>query len=159
MQKFFSRVEYLMSIFFSATNYNPNTLKPFVDPYVFAEMMQTFQHTGNYVLKVDTTGQGNTSETSRYGGRIYMTLSIDTDVTILDINRQVRKEKRKLNFQVCRAEGAMTSIKTVAEVLECPGCGRTINLTADGKCKKCGTEYDLSQIDWIFGRLDRSMFI
>jgi len=159
MSKFFSRVEYLMSIFFSATNYNPNNLKPFMDQYVFAEMMQNFQHTGNYVLRVDMHGQGKTSAIKRHGGRHYMTLSINTDVVLLDSYRRVHELKKRISFQVCRAESAMTTLKSNFDILECPGCGRSINLTANGKCKYCGAGYDLSQIDWILGRIDKSMFM
>lgn len=159
MQKFFSRVQYLVAVFFNAMNYNYNNLKPFIDPYVYAEIVQNYNPTGNYVLKVDITGDGKTSEVTRHGGKIYMTVTANMFLTVIDSYRRVQKVEKQLAFQVCRAESAMTTLKPNPDVLICPGCDRSINLTADGKCKFCGADYDLSQIDWILGRVDSAMFI
>ena len=159
MNKCGSRMQYLLAVFFSAMNYNVAGLKPFIDPYVYAEIRQNYRPTGSLVLKTDVTGMGKAHPVVRQGGRIYFSTTADFVLTVLDSSRRVQKVKKKMTFQMFRAEGAMTTLKPASEVLQCPGCGRSINLTADGRCKYCGAEYDLSQTDWIIGRVDNSMFI
>ena len=159
MQQFFGRSQYLLEIFFSGMNYNPTSLKPFIDPYVYAEIMQNYRPTGNLVLKSEDTGKGKVSGLVNHGGKLYLSTTADVMLTVMDSTRRVQRIKKKLTYQMCRAESAMTTHKLDAEVLQCPGCGRSINLTANGRCKYCGANYDLSQIDWVLARVDNSMII
>jgi len=154
-----NRMEYLLSIFFSAMSFNPRILKPFIDPGVYNEITQNYNPTGNYVLKFAGGGWATVSGIIRHEGKIYLNYNIDMILTVFDSSRRLQKYKKRLVFQLCRGENVVTAHKGGPEALVCPGCGMTINLTADGKCKFCGTEYDLSQVDWILGRVGDSMFI
>jgi hypothetical protein len=159
--KFEGRVDYLLSVFFGAMSYNPHRVKQFIDPYVFDEIMQNFNHTGNIVLSFDLTDHGKIDSITKHGGRIYLPVSWEYEVTILDSYKRVHKTTKLLTYQLYRAESAMTKLKPVAEAPQCssPGCARAVNLTANGKCKYCGADYDISQIDWMLGRVDANMFI
>ena len=154
-----NRTEYLLSIFFSAMSFSPRILKPFIEPSIYEEISQNFKPTGNYVLNVEGAGWGTMSGAIKHEGKIYFNYSIDFFLTVFDSSRRLNKIKKKLNFQLCRGENVVTENKGGPEALVCPGCGKTINLTADGRCKYCKTEYDLSQVDWILGRVSDDMFV
>jgi len=159
MKQVYDRMQYLLSVYFNGMNFNPSTLKPFMEPSIYNEIMQNYKPSGNYVLQIEGGGWGIVSGIVGHGGKTYITYTINMVLSVFDSNRRFEKVKKKLVFQMCRGENVVTAHKGAASALVCSGCGRTINLTADGECTYCGTEYDLSQVDWILGRVSDDMFV
>jgi rRNA maturation endonuclease Nob1 len=46
-----------------------------------------------------------------------------------------------------------------AQARKCIGCGDSLNLTASGACKSCGTEYDVADFDWKIAYVDANAFV
>ena len=157
---FDSRIGYLMKAFYCAMNFDVTSLKPFIDPYIYNEMRQTYRPTGKYILYAQPLFKMSFKGSSvvRHMGRIFINYQREYQLTVFDGSRRIQKVTQLIKYQLCRGENVRTAYKNNMEALVCPGCGMSINLTANGKCKFCGTEQDLSQVDWIFGRIDTSMY-
>ncbi|MDR2547123.1 MAG: hypothetical protein LBC96_06375 [Lachnospiraceae bacterium] len=157
--KFAARRAYLISLFFGAMNYNPNKIKQFIDPHIFTEIMQNFNTSGNTVLTAQMIDSGVGQAIVKHAGKLYIPMSLNYRLIILDSNRIAHVVERKLNCQMCRDEAVKSGVKPIGEGMRCQRCDKVVNLTATGKCKYCGTEHDLAQFDWIFGRVDGSMIL
>ena len=145
---------FLISIFYSACNFNLNLLKPFMDSNAYAELLAAYRPSGSYVLSTSTTGMGAIEGLRIENGRQILSVNLTLKLTVLDRNRTIQVIKRKVFFEMYRNEHVRYEHKLSSESFTCKGCGMSVNLTANGKCKYCGTEYDIADYDWKLGRID-----
>lgn len=149
---FQKRLTYLLKQYYFAKDFQLSSIESFMVPALYEQLKQGHQYDNFYLIDLDILK----TEVSNYyveNGKQVVELKVRVEEVSLNEQKKLKKKKKDLLFSVCRDASLRTEVVQNAETIVCENCGATVNLTADSKCKRCGTKYDLSKYDWILYKI------
>lgn len=150
---FQKRYTYLLKQYYLAKDFQISMIESFMVPELYAKLKEQHQYDDYYLLDIDFLRSEVTNYSIQNGMQV-ADLKVKVAQVSMNSKKRLRKNKKIITFSVCRDASLSTRIIENTEMIVCDGCGATINLAADGKCKRCGQRYDLSKYDWILYNID-----
>lgn len=150
---FEKRIHYLVRMYERAKDFDINRLKPFMEPKLYEKVKAENKYDDFYFLDMEVDRTYLTNFRIE-GDKQIADAKIRMVKTTMNEKKQVRSKKEEISFSVYRHKDCLTDIKKNAEMFTCENCGSTVNLSLDGKCKYCGTTFDVSRYDWIIYQVE-----
>lgn len=160
MFKVEDRFLYLTSLFVKSRSGDRSAMKMFMHEGAYNYWLQNDIPTGNRIIDYEFSKLTHIKDFIIADG--YQHLTIKSTVKMVLFNeqtRQVQKIKRPVSFGLYRRQNTRYESKAAAEIINCSGCGMSINMTADGKCKFCGKEFDVADYDWKIEWMDHGFYV
>ena len=143
------------------TDKNIESLRPYFTDALFTQMERQLnglknQGLTNYVDRIAVLGV-NLRGFYRQGDKEHLIVELRTrivDYTVQDSNNKLisgdrnREKFMTYEWDMCRAEGSVTSKEGVMHSVSCPGCGAPLSINTTAKCPYCGRVVTLDEHDW-----------
>ncbi len=121
----------------------------------------------NYLATLTPRGDYHVLEASVFTGdfqyyhadnRQYLDAPVTLAFLLLTQDRQIAEISKTVNARFYRNINTRISVQNQMQNVTCSVCGFSLDLTAQGSCKYCGTQYDMADFDWKLASIDPSVF-
>ena len=143
------------------TDKNIESLRPYFTDALFTQMERQLnglknQGLTNYVDRIAVLGV-NLRGFYRQGDKEHLIVELRTrivDYTVQDSNNKLvsgdrnREKFMTYEWDMCRAEGSVTTREGAMQSVSCPGCGAPLSINTTAKCPYCGRVVTLDEHDW-----------
>ena len=143
------------------TDKNIESLRPYFTDALFTQMerqLNGLQNQGltNYVDRIAVLGV-NLRGFYKQGDKEHLIVELRTrivDYTVQDSNNKLisgdrnREKFMTYEWDMCRAEGSVTTREGAMQSVSCPGCGAPLSINTTAKCPYCGRVVTLDEHDW-----------
>lgn len=156
-----NRIEFLIYQYISCLENNSALMKQFMDNEFYKYWSSTKPTNSHFhIIDYRTSNVCTCSEFNVLNGRQHLKIKLPLTLSVFDDqSRQLIKVKRTLNMVIFRNQNVRYQNKHNSECFTCKGCGMSVNMTTEGKCKFCGTEYELADFDWIIEQMDNGLYV
>lgn len=155
------RLNFLLIQMIQCREESPGGMQPFLAPEAFEGWTQQCQYQSenriiDHALSFPPIVRGYVISNGRqhYRLKVFLKLTVFNERT-----RRISTVKRTLNMGLYRNAHVRYQNLLNSEAFYCKGCGMPVDITGNGKCKYCGTVFDLAEIDWIVEYLDNGLLI
>lgn len=143
------------------TDKNIESLRPYFTDAFFTQMerqLNGLKSRGltNYVDRIAVLGV-NLRGFYKQGGDEHLIVELRTrivDYTVQDSDKKLvsgdrnREKFMTYEWDMCRAEGSVTTREGAMQSVSCPGCGAPLSINTTAKCPYCGRVVTLDEHDW-----------
>ena len=143
------------------TDKNIESLRPYFTDALFTQMERQLnglknQGLTNYVDRIAVLGV-NLRGFYKQGDKEHLIVELRTrivDYTVQDSNNKLisgdrnREKFMTYEWDMCRAEGSVTTREGAMQSVSCPGCGAPLSINTTAKCPYCGRVVTLDEHDW-----------
>ena len=143
------------------TDKNIESLRPYFTDAFFTQMERQLnglknQGLTNYVDRIAVLGV-NLRGFYKQGDKEHLIVELRTrivDYTVQDSNNKLvsgdrnREKFMTYEWDMCRAEGSVTTREGAMQSVSCPGCGAPLSINTTAKCPYCGRVVTLDEHDW-----------
>lgn len=143
------------------TDKNIESLRPYFTDAFFTQMerqLNRLKNKGltNYVDRIAVLGV-NPRGFYKQGGEEHLIVELRTrivDYTVQDSDKKLvsgdrnREKFMTYEWDMCRAEGSVTTKEGAMRSVSCPGCGAPLSINTTAKCPYCGRVVTLDEHDW-----------
>lgn len=143
------------------TDKNIESLRPYFTDAFFTQMerqLNGLKSRGltNHVDRIAVLGV-NLRGFYKQGGDEHLIVELRTrivDYTVQDSDKKLvsgdrnREKFMTYEWDVCRAEGSVTTREGAMQSVSCPGCGAPLSINTTAKCPYCGRVVTLDEHDW-----------
>ena len=148
------------------TDKNIESLRPYFTDALFTQMERQLnglknQGLTNYVDRIAVLGV-NLRGFYRQGDKEHLIVELRTrivDYTVQDSNNKLisgdrnREKFMTYEWDMCRAEGSVTTREGAMQSVSCPGCGAPLDVNASARCPYCGTVIQQQAQDWVISAI------
>lgn len=143
------------------TDKNIESLRPYFTDAFFTQMerqLNGLKSRGltNHVDRIAVLGV-NLRGFYKQGDKEHLIVELRTrivDYTVQDSNNKLvsgdrnREKFMTYEWDMCRAEGSVTTREGAMQSVSCPGCGAPLSINTTAKCPYCGRVVTLDEHDW-----------
>lgn len=143
------------------TDKNIESLRPYFTDAFFTQMerqLNGLKSRGltNHVDRIAVLGV-NLRGFYKQGGDEHLIVELRTrivDYTVQDSDKKLvsgdrnREKFMTYEWDMCRAEGSVTTREGAMQSVSCPGCGAPLSINTTAKCPYCGRVVTLDEHDW-----------
>ena len=143
------------------TDKNIESLRPYFTDAFFTQMerqLNGLKSRGltNHVDRIAVLGV-NLRGFYKQGGDEHLIVELRTrivDYTVQDSDKKLvsgdrnREKFMTYEWDMCRAEGSVTTREGTMQSVSCPGCGAPLSINTTAKCPYCGRVVTLDEHDW-----------
>lgn len=143
------------------TDKNIESLRPYFTDAFFTQMerqLNGLKSRGltNHVDRIAVLGV-NLRGFYKQGGDEHLIVELRTrivDYTVQDSDKKLvsgdrnREKFMTYEWDMCRAEGSVTTKEGAMQSVSCPGCGAPLSINTTAKCPYCGRVVTLDEHDW-----------
>lgn len=143
------------------TDKNIESLRPYFTDAFFTQMerqLNGLKSRGltNHVDRIAVLGV-NLRGFYKQGGDEHLIVELRTrivDYTVQDSDKKLvsgdrnREKFMTYEWDMCRAEGSVTTKAGAMQSISCPGCGAPLSINTTAKCPYCGRVVTLDEHDW-----------
>lgn len=143
------------------TDKNIESLRPYFTDAFFTQMerqLNGLKSRGltNHVDRIAVLGV-NLRGFYKQGGDEHLIVELRTrivDYTVQDSDKKLvsgdrnREKFMTYEWDMCRAEGSVTTKEGTMQSVSCPGCGAPLSINTTAKCPYCGRVVTLDEHDW-----------
>ena len=143
------------------TDKNIESLRPYFTDAFFTQMerqLNGLKSRGltNHVDRIAVLGV-NLRGFYKRGGDEHLIVELRTrivDYTVQDSDKKLvsgdrnREKFMTYEWDMCRAEGSVTTREGAMQSVSCPGCGAPLSINTTAKCPYCGRVVTLDEHDW-----------
>ena len=143
------------------TDKNIESLRPYFTDAFFTQMerqLNGLKSRGltNHVDRIAVLGV-NLRGFYKQGGDEHLIVELRTrivDYTVQDSDKKLvsgdrnREKFMTYDWDMCRAEGSVTTREGAMQSVSCPGCGAPLSINTTAKCPYCGRVVTLDEHDW-----------
>lgn len=143
------------------TDKNIESLRPYFTDAFFTQMerqLNGLKSRGltNHVDRIAVLGV-NLRGFYKQGGDEHLIVELRTrivDYTVQDTDKKLvsgdrnREKFMTYEWDMCRAEGSVTTREGAMQSVSCPGCGAPLSINTTAKCPYCGRVVTLDEHDW-----------
>lgn len=143
------------------TDKNIESLRPYFTDAFFTQMerqLNGLKSRGltNHVDRIAVLGV-NLRGFYKQGGDEHLIVELRTrivDYTVQDSDKKLvsgdrnREKFMTYEWDMCRAEGSVTTREGAMQSVSCPGCGAPLSISTTAKCPYCGRVVTLDEHDW-----------
>lgn len=143
------------------TDKNIESLRPYFTDAFFTQMerqLNGLKSRGltNHVDRIAVLGV-NLRGFYKQGGDEHLIVELRTrivDYTVQDSDKKLvsgdrnREKFMTYEWNMCRAEGSVTTKEGAMQSVSCPGCGAPLSINTTAKCPYCGRVVTLDEHDW-----------
>lgn len=143
------------------TDKNIESLRPYFTDAFFTQMerqLNGLKSRGltNHVDRIAVFGV-NLRGFYKQGGDEHLIVELRTrivDYTVQDSDKKLvsgdrnREKFMTYEWDMCRAEGSVTTREGAMQSVSCPGCGAPLSINTTAKCPYCGRVVTLDEHDW-----------
>ena len=143
------------------TDKNIESLRPYFTDAFFTQMerqLNGLKSRGltNHVDRIAVLGV-NLRGFYKQGGDEHLIVELRTrivDYTVQDSDKKLvsgdrnREKFMTYEWDMCRAEGSVTTREGAMQSISCPGCGAPLSINTTAKCPYCGRVVTLDEHDW-----------
>ena len=143
------------------TDKNIESLRPYFTDAFFTQMerqLNGLKSRGltNHVDRIAVLGV-NLRGFYKQGGDEHLIVELRTrivDYTVQDSDKKLvsgdrnREKFMTYEWDMCRAEGSVTTREGAMQSVSCPGCGAPLSINTPAKCPYCGRVVTLDEHDW-----------
>ena len=143
------------------TDKNIESLRPYFTDALFTQMerqLNGLKSRGltNHVDRIAVLGV-NLRGFYKQGDKEHLIVELRTrivDYTVQDSNNKLisgdrnREKFMTYEWDMCRAEGSVTTREGAMQSVSCPGCGAPLSINTTAKCPYCGRVVTLDEHDW-----------
>lgn len=143
------------------TDKNIESLRPYFTDAFFTQMerqLNGLKSRGltNHVDRIAVLGV-NLRGFYKQGGDEHLIVELRTrivDYTVQDSDKKLvsgdrnREKFMTYEWDMCRAEGSVTTKEGAIQSVSCPGCGAPLSINTTAKCPYCGRVVTLDEHDW-----------
>lgn len=143
------------------TDKNIESLRPYFTDAFFTQMerqLNGLKSRGltNHVDRIAVLGV-NLRGFYKQGGDEHLIVELRTrivDYTVQDSDKKLvsgdrnREKFMTYEWDMCRAEGSVTTKAGAMQSVSCPGCGAPLSINTTAKCPYCGRVVTLDEHDW-----------
>ena len=143
------------------TDKNIESLRPYFTDAFFTQMerqLNGLKSRGltNHVDRIAVLGV-NLRGFYKQGGDEHLIVELRTrivDYTVQDSDKKLvsgdrnREKFMTYEWDMCRAEGSVTTKEGTMQSVSCPGCGAPLSIITTAKCPYCGRVVTLDEHDW-----------
>lgn len=143
------------------TDKNIESLRPYFTDAFFTQMerqLNGLKSRGltNHVDRIAVLGV-NLRGFYKQGGDEHLIVELRTrivDYTVQDSDKKLvsgdrnREKFMTYEWNMCRAEGSVTTREGAMQSVSCPGCGAPLSINTTAKCPYCGRVVTLDEHDW-----------
>ena len=143
------------------TDKNIESLRPYFTDAFFTQMerqLNGLKSRGltNHVERIAVLGV-NLRGFYKQGGDEHLIVELRTrivDYTVQDSDKKLvsgdrnREKFMTYEWDMCRAEGSVTTREGAMQSVSCPGCGAPLSINTTAKCPYCGRVVTLDEHDW-----------
>ncbi|MEM1485613.1 hypothetical protein V6615_12175 [Oscillospiraceae bacterium PP1C4] len=161
MFRVMNRAEFLLYQFINCRGDNPARMRQFMDTGAYESWMRAdSMQSGCHIVDYQLSNVCLFTDFHVANGRQHLRAKLPLTLCVFDErSRRLIKIKRTVNMVMYRNQNTRYQNHLSSEVFVCKGCGMPVNMTSDGKCRFCGTRYDLADYDWIIEWMDNSLYI
>ena len=143
------------------TDKNIESLRPYFTDAFFTQMERQInglksRGLTNHVDRIAVLGV-NLRGFYKQGGDEHLIVELRTrivDYTVQDSDKKLvsgdrnREKFMTYEWDMCRAEGSVTTREGAMQSVSCPGCGAPLSINTTAKCPYCGRVVTLDEHDW-----------
>ncbi len=161
MFRVMDRIKFLITKFLNCRFDDRAAMKQFMSGEAYEKWIQTdLNQSGRHIVDYKLSAICKLTDFKVRNGRQTLCLKLPMTLSVFDEkSRKLMKQKCTVAMTIFRNQNTKYQNNFNSEVLYCKGCGMPINQTDEGKCRFCGTEYELADYDWIIESLDTSLYI
>ena len=148
------------------TDKNIESLRPYFTDAFFTQMerqLNGLKSRGltNHVDRIAVLGV-NLRGFYKQGGDEHLIVELRTrivDYTVQDSDKKLvsgdrnREKFMTYEWDMCRAEGSVTTREGAMQSVSCPGCGAPLDVNASARCPYCGTVIQQQAQDWVISAI------
>ena len=152
------------------TDKNIESLRPYFTDAFFTQMerqLNGLKSRGltNHVDRIAVLGV-NLRGFYKQGGDEHLIVELRTrivDYTVQDSDKKLvsgdrnREKFMTYEWDMCRAEGSVTTREGAMQSVSCPGCGAPLSINTTAKCPYCGRVVTLDEHDWALCAIDNEI--
>lgn len=154
-QRVADRAGYLLGLLYGSFQNEPTKIKPFMNSNCYSKWLQEYENIkqlqpyNSQIFDWDANVQAfNIKKFWTDKKMQYVTVNVTIRYLFLTENREAKSALAMHEFTMCKNKSLKYKHAYDVDTHFCNGCGMSIDMTADGKCKFCGTTYDIADFDW-----------